>query len=287
VKIRIAILFTLAFNSILLAQPRVAKPKISSAKGTMDVAWGYNSSVYTRSDLKFFGEDYRFTLEKVKAEDRQTPFSGVYFNPTKLTIPQYNVRLGYNFWDNYNLSVAYDHMKYVVSNNQEVRVQGVINPTADAAWAGIHNRENLVINHNHFRYENTGGLNYIRFQLTHIERYRLRKSSWFEMNTLLGLSSGVIVSSNHFLFGGEYTRRVTSLSGYGISGHIGMRFLFWRNFFLQGNFAGGFIHQTHVKLREEGLNYAKQKFGYAAFEGLIGLVLYVRPTNGCDSCPIW
>ncbi|MFZ1702900.1 MAG: hypothetical protein WAT79_01065, partial [Saprospiraceae bacterium] len=82
-------------------------------KGKIYVFWGWNWSVYSKSDLHFKGSDYDFTLKNVKSSDRQSPFSlNTYFNPSKFTIPQYNFRLGYYLKEHWDISFGIDHMKY-------------------------------------------------------------------------------------------------------------------------------------------------------------------------------
>ncbi len=270
------------------AQRKKSKPKNSHTKGTLDLYWGYNLSAYTKSDLRLIGDGYDFTLNKVVADDRPEKFSSVYVDPSRLTVPQFNFRVGYNFWHNYNLSLGYDHMKYVIRNRQQVSMNGRIDPGVDALWAGEYNGENVTLNNSHFHYENSDGLNYIRLQISRVDLwYRTKKNGWFALSSLAGVSSGMILSFNDFNFGGEFTRRTISVSGYGISGHLGIRLEFWKHLFVQTNLAGGFMHQTRVKTRPTGTDHAKQKFGYIASETAVGFLFYIRPTNDCNSCPHW
>ena len=80
--------------------------------------WGWNSGHFTKSNIRFKGPDYDFTLKKSIAKDRQTKFSTKYFNPAHITIPQYNFRVGYYIRENWDFSFGIDHMKYVLQNNQ-------------------------------------------------------------------------------------------------------------------------------------------------------------------------
>ena len=71
---------------------------IHSKKDGFFFTWGYNWSWYSNSDIKFEGENYNFELKSVDASDRQTPFTfEKYFRFNSITIPQYNLRLGYYF----------------------------------------------------------------------------------------------------------------------------------------------------------------------------------------------
>lgn len=59
--------------------------------------WGWNRAVFTNSDITFNSPDYNFTLENVTAHDRPTDFAvNPYLNPGKMTVLQYNFRIGYH-----------------------------------------------------------------------------------------------------------------------------------------------------------------------------------------------
>ena len=53
-------------------------------KHKMYIYWGWNRAFYTNSDIRFKGNNYDFTISKVIAKDRQTPFAfDPYFHPLK------------------------------------------------------------------------------------------------------------------------------------------------------------------------------------------------------------
>ena len=92
-------------------------------QGDFFVYWGWNRSAYTNSDIRFYGDNYDFTIDNAVARDRQTPFSAYdYFNPTRITIPQFNARVGYFVTDRYSISIGSDHMKYVVDSDRKRHV---------------------------------------------------------------------------------------------------------------------------------------------------------------------
>ena len=71
--------------------------KDSQAKRAMFVYWGYNRSFYTDSKISFFGPGYDFSLAGVQATDRPSPDFITYVDPSTLTVPQFNARIGFNF----------------------------------------------------------------------------------------------------------------------------------------------------------------------------------------------
>jgi len=289
ISILMMFLMSMAFPIMSQYKYKRPKPKNSYGQGTLDFAWGYNQSGYSKSNIRFVGNNYDFRLKGVRARDEQTPFSGEYFNPMKFTEPQYNVRLGYNFKNFWNISFGLDHMKYVIENEQTVGITGFVNPGVDPLWSGIFgNGQERQLSESHFQYQNIGGLNYVRLQLSrNVAPFEFARDRQFSINWLYGVSAGAIISFTDYTFEGYRSERVNSLSGYGLSIHTGLRFVFFKHFFLQTNLAGGLMHQVKAKTRPAAGNYASHVFTYGAVEGLFGFLFYIRPTNDCNSCPKW
>lgn len=264
------------------------KAKNSYAQGTFYAYWGYNRSAYTKSNMRFVGNDYDFTLKNVTASDNPYPLDlSVYLSPTKITIPQFNIRAGYYFWNNWDLSIGYEHMKYIFNDKNEVLLDGYIGDNVDENWSGYYANEPVVTNRKQFHYENSDGLNYINLRLTRTDQWYSSNSKNFSFNTLMGVGAGSILSFNDFNFGGEFTRRTISMSGYGLSGSLGLRFDFFKHVFIQSNVIGGFNQQIKVKNRPDSDAYTSQKYGFIMFDTSIGALFYIRPTNGCNTCPHW
>ena len=113
----IALFFSFGVSPVL-AQHKRMKKKVSYAEGTLFGYWGYNRSGYSKSNIRFVGPGYDFTLKGSVARDNPSPFDGsVYFNPNKITIPQFNARVGYYFKDHWAISFGYDHMKYIFADH--------------------------------------------------------------------------------------------------------------------------------------------------------------------------
>jgi hypothetical protein len=279
----------IALNSIGQRMYKRPKPKNSFAQGTVDFTWGYNNAAFTPSNMRFFSNVYDFRLSNVRAHDKQTPFSWEYLLPNGLTLPQYNMRVGYNFKDFWNISIGFDHIKYIVRDGQSVNISGFINPGVDPLWSGtFSDGQERPLNKNHFQYQNSSGLNYARIQVSrNLAPFQKFRDGKFAINWLYGISSGALISSTDFTFEGYRTEKVISLSGYGLSLHTGLRSIFFKNIFIQGNFACGILHQVRVQTRPGSNSFASHAFMYGSAEGLLGFLWYLRPTNDCNSCPKW
>lgn len=272
--------------------PKPTKSKVSTNAGTLFFHWGYNRSWYTQSQMHFEGKGYDFTMSDVTAHDHPAKFGKVYFNPKTITVPQFNVRLGYNISDNWAISVGYDHMKYIFADHNQVVLNGFIEPGLDEVsnLSGNYSDYAMVTEREKFHYENSDGLNYIRAELTRLQNIYHTKDRNFAITGLAGISAGGILSFNDFRFAGVNSMRTISLSGYGISGHLGLRFEFFKHVYIQANYGGGFLHQVKVRNRPDNIDptaVTSQKFGYMELNGVIGAMFYIRSKNGCNTCPSW
>ncbi len=286
-KLVVLLLIVLPFVSE--GQKRMKK-KESDAQGTLFGYWGYNRSGYTKSNMRFVGPGYDFTLANAVAYDNPEKFdASVYFNINKITIPQFNARVGYYFKDHWAISFGYDHMKYIFKHNNNVLLSGEIDPGVDTNWVGTFNGEPVVTDRKLFHYENSDGLNYLRFELTRTDKWlAFGQNDWFAISTNVGVAAGGLLSFNDFTFGQQKDVRTISMSGYGLSAHLGARFEFFRHVFIESKLSGGFHHQTKVRNRPNDPSaFTRHAYGYAAWETVVGFLLYIRPKNGCDSCPTW
>ncbi len=288
----ILVLLVTFFNQDVLAQHKRMKKKESDAQGTIFGYWGYNRSRYTKSDIRFVGPGYDFTMAGARAHDNPAT-GGVldYIKPSSITIPQFNVRLGYYFRDHWAFSVGYDHLKYIFADGNEVFLSGEIDPGVDNVnnWSGIYDAEPITTSRSTFHYENSDGMNFLRVELTRTDRWlRFGPKEQFVISTSAGVSLGSILSYNDFNFAGSFSRRTISMSGMGIALHVAPRFEFFRHVFIQPQLSVGYLQQLKVKTRPNNASsYARHGFGYTELNAVLGFFAYIRPKNGCDSCPVW
>jgi hypothetical protein len=267
------------------------KPTRSTAKGNIFFYWGYNRSVYTKSDLRLIGTGYDITMRNAEAHDNPYPFSAEnYFNIERITIPQFNIRAGYFFKDHWSISLGYDHMKYIFKGGNRVQLHGFVKPGIDTVTnlSGDYHGEEMVTDRNTFHYENSDGLNFIRLEATrHYELLSQGKKNQFVALASTGVSAGAVVSVNDLNFMGTFDRTTRSLSGYGISSHLGLRLEFFRHLFIQTTLSGGMIHQLRVLNRPNDRNaYSKQVFGYSELSAVVGANFRIKGKKDCD-CPKW
>ena len=257
------------------------QPKGQIQKGSFYVYWGWNHGWYTRSNMNFRGDDYDFTLEDVIANDRQSKFNlNTYFNPVLLTIPQYNFRVGFFINENYNLSFGIDHMKYVVQSGQIVNISGSINNTR-TEFDGSYANDDIVLSNDFLRFEHSDGLNYLNFELRRFDE--IIKLNNVKINLTEGLGLGALYpKTNTELFGQERYDEFL-LSGYGISGVLGINVSFYKHFFIQSELKGGYIDLPHIRTTRFSADKASQNFFFSELNIVFGSRLNFQKKKSTDS----
>ena len=241
-----------------------AKPR----KGHLYTHWGYNWERYTKSDITFKGEGYNFTLEKVRARDRPSPFSvNTYFNIKKLSIPQYNFKIGYYFEENWDLSVAINHMKYVIHQNQVVKISGVIANT-QTTYDGTYADDDIQLSEDFLKFEHTDGLNYLNLALRHSNVFKETKNIDFTFTKAFG-AGFVVPRTNSILISNERYDEF-HLAGYGLNTTVGINVMFFDRLYLQSELEGGFIHMPNIRTTQSTSDKASQNMFYGQVNVVLG-----------------
>ena len=229
----------------------------------MYVYWGWNRASYSNSDIRFTGNNYDFTLYDVKAKDRITNFTYDYFHPTKVTLPQTNVRIGYFLNDNYTISVGVDHMKYVVKSYQTVKISGEIN--VGNQFDGVYNNDDILLSHNFLRLEHTDGLNYVNVELKRFDEIGHLigiNHKDFQLNITEGFGAGVLFPRTNSTLFNQKRWDEFHVSGWGISAGVGLNLTFFKHFFIQSDLKYGYIKMPNIRTTDNVEDKASQSFTF-------------------------
>lgn len=242
--------------------------KDNDRKGDLYFYWGWNKSAYTDSDIQFTGNDYNYTLGNVKATDRQTPLDlSIYFGPSKLTIPQYNSRIGYFFSDHCEISFGVDHMKYVVTEDQEVSMNGEIG-SANERFEGRYINDQQVLSTDFLTFEHTDGLNYLNLSFKRYDdvlqykKFRLGVSEGIEVGGLMPKTNATLMGSERY---DDF-----NWAGYGVSGVGALTLRIYNHFFIQSEVKAGFIDMGDIRTTSDLSDKARQNFFYLQGNILFG-----------------
>jgi hypothetical protein len=273
-NIIILVLLFLGTSTLVSQQKDVIpnKKKVIN-KGKFFAYWGWNWASYSKSDIRFKGKDYDFTLSDVKAQDRQTKFSvDSYFNPANITIPQTNYRIGYFFKENYTISIGVDHMKYVVNNDQFVDIDGNIN-IGNIKYDGVYTGQQVQLTEDFLRLEHTDGLNYLNVEVKRFDNI----DHWFglnldnlQINVTEGFGVGVLYPRTDTTLLGKERHDNFHLSGWGVSAGAGLNITFLKHFYIQADYKIGYINMPDIKTSLSSADSASQSFFFFQNNILIG-----------------
>ena len=248
---------------------------MAQRKGQIFFYWGYNRAAFTKSDIRFLGANYDFTLSKTIAHDRQTPFEAkLYFGLETLTIPQYNIRFGYFLKDNLSVSFGTDHMKYVVDEGQTVKISGRISNSGRAEYDKTYNNSDIVIKPGFLEFEHTDGLNYFnadvrRYQdIVHKKNLNISLSKGFGIGGLLPRTNTTLLNNQRY---DEF-----HLAGFGTNILASLKVDFYKYFFFQTELKGGYINMPDIRTTLSPTDKAKQHFFFTQVNMLFGFNVNVK-----------
>ena len=255
----------------------------TNKKGSYYITWGYNRSSYANSDIRFVGPGYDFTLLNAKALDFPTPIRDfkTYVNPELLSIPQFNFHAGYFIKDNLSISIGWDHMKYVVTDDQIVRVTGFINPqtstpsiTVNPAYVGTFNQTPLELDPDEFVHlEHTDGYNYASIEIEHYKSLFKSKKSRFAIDWIRGVGIGALVPRSDIHVFGVGKNNYWNLAGGGASLKTGLKFNFSKLLFFETTIKTGATKLWDIRTTGRSVDHAEQAIYFMEFYGALGFTI--------------
>ena len=243
----------------------------TSDKGSFFLHWGYNRAWYSWSDIHFSGPDYDFTLRHVQATDRPSAFDpSLYFGPSTIWIPQYNCRAGWYFHDRWSLSVGMDHMKYVVSRDQVVRMDGYVGGSRSLQYTTNEGSRDVRLTSDFLQYEHTDGLNLLSIDVDHYDPLWTSSNERFRLRVYEGVHAGpVIPRTDVRLFDVGLNNR-WNIAGFGVGAQVGLHFSFLRHFYLRNTLKAGWIELPHVLTTGTDVDHASQHFWFVQHAIVLG-----------------
>jgi len=261
----------LLFITVLGLASLTKAQNISINQGSAFIYWGYNVSGYTTSNISFSGNGYSFWLKDVKATDRPSKFTAEgYFNPSKITTPQYNIRIGYNFKNRFALTLGMDHMKYVIVGNQTVIANGHIAIEDSTQYNANFNNTPIKIGNDFLKFEHSDGLNYVSIDLEYSLPLLALFNNMLQIDWVSGFGAGLLMPKTEVHLFKKGVNNKFHLSGVGYSAKTGFKFTIFSNFFLLAQFKGGYFTMPDVLIDENSNNRAKHNFGFGEYYGALG-----------------
>ncbi|WP_395043520.1 hypothetical protein [Flavobacterium sp.] len=256
------ILFLSFFSEYLFAQDSINKDNYTDHnKGKFYIYWGGNRENFSKSDIHFYGSDYDFTLYDVIANDKPKGWHADYINPARMTIPQTNFRLGYFITDHYNISIGLDHMKYVMDQYRTVAINGYY-PNEGTYGESLPNNQ-VLLTENFLTFEHTDGLNYVNTEFSRVDDisriFKISNTDKFQINFTEGIGIGILIPKTNAKLLENSRHDDFHLSGYGVSGKLGINFTFYKHFFIQTELKGGYINMNDIRTTINSNDRAEQE----------------------------
>lgn len=256
------------FSSKAFAQEQKNQDKYTAHnKGKFFVSWGGNRDSYSKSDVTFRGKDYNFTLDNITAHDKPKGWHVDYINPTRMTIPQTNFKMGYFINDHYSISIGVDHMKYVMTQNQTVNMTGeIMLPLTEpgAVYNGIYNNTPTVMTEEFLKYEHTDGLNYVNSEFSRQDDisslFKIKNTDKIQVNLTEGVGFGLLYPKTNTTLLGKERHDDFHVSGFGTSLKAGLNITFFKHFYIQGELKGGYINMQDIRTTKSSEDRASQDF---------------------------
>ncbi len=269
------------FLLILMITPLAVKSKPKSPSSdnfltdhNMYVYWGWNRSWYTNSDIHLKGLNYDFTLEKVRAQDRQSSFSlKKYLFLTQFSVPQTNLKLGVFLNPKYSIALGFDHMKYVVERNQTTTISGVID-AGSSTYDGQYQRDSIMLNASFLAFEHTDGLNYIFVELNRHDQIYSRGKLAF--NSVLGISPALLRPRTDVTFLRVKGPNEYHNSGYGMNAKAGLDISLFTHISILSEIKGGFINLPDIRATTDPADKASQHFWFLQANVQIGAKFTIK-----------
>ena len=262
----IVVLTFCVFSQYTFSQETVENPEKYTAhnKGKFYIFWGGNRESFSKSDIRFKGADYDFTLHNVAAHDKPKGFHIDYFNPARMTIPQTNLRIGYFISDHYNISIGFDHMKYVMYNDRRVSYSGYY-PNPGTYNENPANGE-LTLDEDFLLFEHTDGLNYVNTEISRVDDisklFKINNTDKIQVNVTEGIGGGFLYPKTNTTLLGKDRYDEFNIAGYGVSAKVGLNVTFFKYFFIQTELKGGYIEMNNIRTTQDKADSAEQNFWF-------------------------
>jgi hypothetical protein len=265
-SILFSIFIFLCFSITVFAQEQIKLQDRYTAhnKGKFFVSWGGNRETYSNSDITFKGKDYDFTIENVAAHDRPKGWHIDYINPARMTIPQTNFRMGYFLNDHYSIAVGVDHMKYIMTQNKAVNIQGYY-PNAGSYDELLPNNQ-VLLTDKFLTFEHTDGLNYVNTEFSRHDDisgvFRIGNTDKIQVNLTEGVGVGVLYPKTNTKLLGKERHDDFHISGFGASVKAGLNITFFKYFYIQGELKTGYINMQDIRTTKSNDDSASQNFWF-------------------------
>ena len=178
-----------------------------------------------------------------------------FFRFSSLTIPQYDATLGYLFNDRHDLGieVSWNHLKYVVDDNQVIHVRGNIR--------GHYIDKDTLVTPDFVHLQHTNGNNYLMVNL--VKRHKLAVGRHLQLSAIGKIGGGPMISYTISTIFGSHEEGPFHYHGWVVGSSAGLRLDLYKYLFLQGDVQGAFANYTNTWIGADKQGRVTHVFGSA------------------------
>ncbi|MEO8146622.1 MAG: hypothetical protein ABI723_03240 [Bacteroidia bacterium] len=246
ISLRILLLLLISCNTLFAQTPETKAKKVK--KHYIYFAWGYNKDWFSKSTIHFKSGSasdfpYDFSWIKVKAHD-YPGFENIFKG--NISIPQYAYRFGYmvNAKKGIGVEYAFDHAKYIVTQEQTFHVNGKINNDYYDEFTNYAKEE--------MHFEHTNGANFAMLNVFKEKIFYASKNQKFEMAYIVKAGGGVVIPKTDVTLFGERLDNRFHVAGYIFGVEGGVTLNFWRNIFLSPTFKAAYANYDNALTVDNG-----------------------------------
>lgn len=257
------------------------------------IGWGYNRGFHSKSDVQFTTPDGTFVVHQAVGYDRPSPFDPkIYFNPTKFSIPQYNVEIGVMFNSKWGIELKEDHMKWVFDPTIPYNITGdynhqvmVANPNPVAEWDAVHGVPFSVAAKNKdatwIQMEHSDGYNYASLGAVYNLNMLKSKDERFKLDARFGAGAGLMIPKTKVMFhqdrpwNWEGLDNKFHIAGGGVHAEAKLRLTLFTRFYVQAATRG-----TLIKVKDalvDGTESRMEQIQPITSIQFMGQVGYIHP----------
>jgi hypothetical protein len=268
-------IITLVFFAIYVCfcNAQMLKPikQILNAKKKFYISYGYHRAIYSKTNLHFRNTNanenkdasgsYNFMVYNAKASD--LPNFEKIKDFKNFTVPQFNASLGFKSnYKNIGFEISYNHAKYVVNNNQKLRIKGqIFNENVDTV---------MVIDPNVLHVEHTDGANFWMFNI--LKTFPLTKHErTIRLNIVSKIGGGVVIPKTNITFFGQITDNKFHVAGYVYGIENGLQVNIGKHLFFETCNKLAFAYYTNAKVSANKNAYLTHSFRTAMFFCNVGV----------------
>lgn len=249
-----------SFKMLATNFPILLKSTFKSSK-TYYASWGYNKDWFSKSDLNLrmgLGNKYaeradyfNLVIHDAKAKDR--PDFDKITNLQTVTVPQFNARIGFvSKQTNFGLEICYDHAKYVVTDNQTLRVTGQFHGnTVDTVMK--------IDPSNFLHLEHTDGANFWMCNLT--KTFKLTPTyRFFQLHNMVKAGGGILIPRTDVTFLGNRKDNDFHIAGYVFGVENAIQLGLGKHFYTEVSGKYAFAYYTNALINKAQETYITHKF---------------------------